>query len=134
MLIASLKALRLRLAGERRVPPYVIFSDRSLIDMAERRPKPRKRVLFGGRIVYQNGERHFDCTIRDVSETGAKITLKPGQPIASSVYLIDTRNRIVYEARVVWNNGREAGLQFRDSFTIASIENKDLLYLKRLCP
>jgi len=39
VLIASLKALRLRLAGERRVPPYVIFSDRSLIDMAERRPK-----------------------------------------------------------------------------------------------
>ena len=26
------------LARERRVPPYVIFSDRSLIDMAERRP------------------------------------------------------------------------------------------------
>jgi ATP-dependent DNA helicase RecQ len=38
-LIASLKALRLRLARERRVPPYVIFSDRSLIDMAQRRPK-----------------------------------------------------------------------------------------------
>jgi ATP-dependent DNA helicase RecQ len=39
VLIADLKALRLRLAKERRVPPYVIFSDRSLIDMAERRPK-----------------------------------------------------------------------------------------------
>jgi ATP-dependent DNA helicase RecQ len=38
VLIASLKELRLRLARERRVPPYVIFSDRSLIDMAERRP------------------------------------------------------------------------------------------------
>jgi ATP-dependent DNA helicase RecQ len=39
VLIASLKALRLRLSKERQVPPYVIFSDRSLIDMAERRPK-----------------------------------------------------------------------------------------------
>ena len=39
VLIASLKALRLRLSRERRVPPYVIFSDRSLIDMAQRRPK-----------------------------------------------------------------------------------------------
>ena len=39
ILIASLKALRLRLARERRVPPYVIFSDRSLIDMAQRCPK-----------------------------------------------------------------------------------------------
>ncbi len=42
-LIATLKALRLRLAKERQVPPYVIFSDRSLIDMAERRPSsPRE--------------------------------------------------------------------------------------------
>jgi ATP-dependent DNA helicase RecQ len=38
-LIAALKALRLQLARERRVPPYVIFSDRSLIDMAQLRPR-----------------------------------------------------------------------------------------------
>jgi c-di-GMP-binding flagellar brake protein YcgR len=102
--------------------------------LAERRPKPRKRVIFGGRIVYQNGERHFDCTIRDISETGAKIALKPGVPIPSSVYLIDIRSRIVHEAKVMWNNGREAGLQFLSSFAVAAIEKKELLYLKRLCP
>ncbi|HEY2068429.1 MAG TPA: DNA helicase RecQ [Rhizomicrobium sp.] len=38
-LIAALKAVRLRLAKERRVPPYVIFSDKSLIDMAQLRPR-----------------------------------------------------------------------------------------------
>ncbi len=38
-LIAALKALRLRLARERRVPPYVIFSDKTLIDMALLRPR-----------------------------------------------------------------------------------------------
>ncbi len=38
-LLAALKALRLNLARERRVPAYVIFSDRTLIDMAERRPR-----------------------------------------------------------------------------------------------
>jgi ATP-dependent DNA helicase RecQ len=38
-LIAALKALRMRLAKERRVPPYVIFSDKSLIDMAQLRPR-----------------------------------------------------------------------------------------------
>ncbi len=39
MLLEALKALRLRLAKERRVPAYVIFSDRTLIDMAQRRPR-----------------------------------------------------------------------------------------------
>ena len=38
-LLATLKALRLRLARERQVPAYVIFSDRTLIDMAARRPR-----------------------------------------------------------------------------------------------
>ncbi|UCI20509.1 DNA helicase RecQ [Mesorhizobium sp. B2-1-8] len=38
-LLAALKALRLRLAKERQVPAYVVFSDRTLIDMADRRPR-----------------------------------------------------------------------------------------------
>ncbi len=38
-LLAALKNLRLRLAKERGVPAYVVFSDRSLIDMAQRRPQ-----------------------------------------------------------------------------------------------
>ena len=40
-LLEQLKSLRLRLAKERRVPAYVVFSDRSLIDMAQRRPRNR---------------------------------------------------------------------------------------------
>ncbi|MBL6936300.1 MAG: DNA helicase RecQ [Alphaproteobacteria bacterium] len=38
-LLAALKELRMGLARQRRVPAYVIFSDRTLIDMAQRRPK-----------------------------------------------------------------------------------------------
>lgn len=37
-LLHRLKALRLRMANERDVPAYVIFSDRSLEEMAQRRP------------------------------------------------------------------------------------------------
>jgi hypothetical protein len=102
--------------------------------LTERRPKPRKRVLFGGRVSYLDGTQHFDCSIRDLSETGARITLKPGLPIPSKVYLIDTRNRTAHEAKVVWNNGREAGLEFVTSFALSAIDNPQLLYLRRLCP
>jgi ATP-dependent DNA helicase RecQ len=38
-LLAALKTERLRLARERQVPAFVIFSDRTLIDMAARRPR-----------------------------------------------------------------------------------------------
>ncbi len=38
-LLASLKALRLTIAKERQVPAYLVFSDRSLLDMAKRCPR-----------------------------------------------------------------------------------------------
>jgi ATP-dependent DNA helicase RecQ len=38
-LLVRLKRKRMELASERRVPAYVIFSDRSLIDMAVKRPR-----------------------------------------------------------------------------------------------
>jgi ATP-dependent DNA helicase RecQ len=38
-LLDALKQLRLRLAKQRRVAAYVIFSDKSLIDMAARKPQ-----------------------------------------------------------------------------------------------
>ena len=38
-LLGRLKRKRMELASERRVPAYVIFSDRSLIDMAVKRPR-----------------------------------------------------------------------------------------------
>lgn len=48
-LLAVLKAKRLRLAEERGVPAYVIFSDRSLADMASKRPETREAFadVFG---------------------------------------------------------------------------------------
>jgi ATP-dependent DNA helicase RecQ len=38
-LLDALKRLRLAMAKQRRMPPYLIFSDRTLIDMAKRRPR-----------------------------------------------------------------------------------------------
>jgi ATP-dependent DNA helicase RecQ len=38
-LFAALKSLRLRIAKERAMPAYLVFSDRTLIDMAARRPR-----------------------------------------------------------------------------------------------
>ena len=40
-LLDRLKQLRLELAQKRGVPPYVIFADRSLEDMARRQPHTR---------------------------------------------------------------------------------------------
>jgi ATP-dependent DNA helicase RecQ len=44
-LAQRLRALRKRLAEESAVPPYMIFSDRSLLDLIARRPKDGEALL-----------------------------------------------------------------------------------------
>jgi ATP-dependent DNA helicase RecQ len=55
-LFERLRALRKQLADERRVPAYVIFSDRSLQDMAARRPRTRGELLN----VYGVGQKKLE--------------------------------------------------------------------------
>jgi ATP-dependent DNA helicase RecQ len=44
-LIEELRELRRRLARERAVPPYLLFNDRTLVDLVEKRPRSRAELL-----------------------------------------------------------------------------------------
>ena len=44
-LFAELKALRRELADEKNVPAYIVFSDATLIDMCQKRPKNTEELL-----------------------------------------------------------------------------------------
>jgi ATP-dependent DNA helicase RecQ len=44
-LLKALKALRRRLADQQMVPPYVVFSDATLVEMASRKPSDRHELL-----------------------------------------------------------------------------------------
>ena len=94
----------------------------------ERRPKRRKRVLLGALIVSTDGSRYFNCSIRDVNDAGGRILLK-GQNIPSRFYLIELRDRIAHEAKVVWENGEEFGVSFETTFRLADVTDpaKDFL-------
>lgn len=99
---------------------------------AERRPKSRRRVLLGGLVVYAEGAHSFGCTIRNLTDDGARITLPPKLAVPVDVYLISVRGRVAHEARIVWNNGVEAGLSFVKSFSINDVTDPKLDYLKKL--
>ena len=105
---------------------------RNLPPTPERRPQRRLRVLLGARIAFHDGAQHFDCTIRDLTNVGARILLPRNQPMPSLVYLINMRDRTAHEAKVAWNNGKEAGLSFIQSFPLNEIVDPKLSYLKQL--
>jgi ATP-dependent DNA helicase RecQ len=59
-LFERLRALRKKLADERGVPAYVVFSDKTLLDMAARQPRTRDEFLavhgVGRRKLEQYGD------------------------------------------------------------------------------
>jgi len=99
--------------------------------IVEARKSPRKRVILGGKIVYNEGTFSADCRIRNISETGAGIALAPGIVIPTRVVLIDIRNAVAYEAEVVWLRAPEFGLRFLSKHSLRGDVPSQLSYLRR---
>jgi ATP-dependent DNA helicase RecQ len=75
-LFERLRALRKRLADEQGVPPYVIFHDRALREMAARLPRDREALLripgIGHRKAADYGKEFLAEVAAYVTETGAE--------------------------------------------------------------
>jgi hypothetical protein len=99
---------------------------------SEKRDTRRRRVMSFGLVVPDENHPGLDCTIRDVSDGGARIGFARSVPLPTHFWLIEVRARIVYDVEVAWRNDLEAGLSFRDSFPLSQIAGPGLLFLKRL--
>jgi ATP-dependent DNA helicase RecQ len=65
-LFERLRALRRRLADERRVPAFVVFSDRTLQDLAARRPQTREEFLDVHGVGQRKLEEYGDCFLAEL--------------------------------------------------------------------
>jgi hypothetical protein len=77
----------------------------------ERRRYHRNRTLKGGRIVINDGHSTFDCTVRNLSEEGAKLIVTSiiGVPQRFGLTLHDGRN---FDCEVIWHTETELGVRF----------------------
>ena len=98
----------------------------------EQRRAPRKKVLLTSKLVYGDGAYVLDCTIRDISASGAFITLSQGRSIPSEVYLLDLANRVAYHASVVSERAHGYGIKFLKTYPLAQLMTPELRYLKRI--
>ena len=92
----------------------------------------RKSVLLTGIVAYADGTRSFDCTVHDLSGSGARIAAGKTMQLPSRFYLINIRDRVAYDCEAVWNRGSEAGIAFKKVLPLASITDPALGFLKRL--
>jgi len=74
VLFAALKSLRWSISREEQVPPYVVFADRTLAELAMRRPRTLAGLSeirgVGPAKLERYGER-FLSAIRDANDTEA---------------------------------------------------------------
>lgn len=68
VLFEELRKLRMRLAGKRKIPPYMVASDKTLRDMCVRLPRTRKELLdvngMGEKKVKQYGEAFLEVLLK----------------------------------------------------------------------
>lgn len=99
---------------------------------ADKRQSARKKSILRGKIAYDNGARSFDCTIRDISDTGARIDLPLDHIVPKNFVLIDMRNGNAFEAEVKWRTRSQIGMTFARSFTLDGPLSPENRYLKHL--
>jgi hypothetical protein len=73
-----------------------------------RRPPPRRRVLKGARIVFNNRRSAIDCTVRNLGDHGALLLLSSLSGIPGEFELWIDQDR--HPARVVWKGRSQIGV------------------------
>jgi len=79
--------------------------------MDERRGAPRHRVLKTGKIVLADGTSVIDCTVRNLSETGALISVENAvvMPEEFTMQVDGNPRRCI----VMWRRFDRLGVKFR---------------------
>lgn len=77
----------------------------------DRRQRPRFRVLKSARIVLNDRASVLDCTVRNVSESGACLAL-PTASILPSAFEISIDGLPYQTCRVIWQYCNRVGVEF----------------------
>jgi hypothetical protein len=88
--------------------------------MAEQRRAPRTRTLLGGKISWQNLGATIDCTVRNLSRTGACLVVESPFGVPDNFELVFDRDLSCHACRVVWRSAGRIGVQFEPAVRTAS--------------
>jgi len=83
----------------------------------DNRNKLRKRMLKGGTIAFNNRCSTLPCTVRDLSDTGARLRMSHGQMVPDRFELIVELDGLVAPCVIVWRSGDEIGVSFEEAPT-----------------
>jgi hypothetical protein len=80
---------------------------------AESRTNKRLKVLKTGKIIFNNSLSVMSCTIRDLSDTGAKLIFgETATNLPDDFRLIFTQDNTMRDVKVMWRKGETVGVHF----------------------
>src|SRR5215469_799680 len=85
---------------------------------SEARAEQRRRVLLGGKLIYGDPPLSLDCSVADLSESGARIRLQGPEPLRKPIYLVVIRQELAFLAKEEWRKGATIGLSFVRAFDL----------------
>jgi PilZ domain len=85
--------------------------------MQDRRQSVRDKVLYGGVAGSGDGDHKTDCVVRNFSEHGACVEVRPGATLPEQIRLTIARKGRSFLARIIWRQADRLGLAFRTMVT-----------------
>jgi hypothetical protein len=87
---------------------------RNAVRLADRelRCQARRRTLKAGIIAFQARHSTLDCTVRDISASGARLRIDASQSAPDGFELIIELDGLEVPCRVVWRQDKEIGVSF----------------------
>ena len=76
------------------------------------RTAKRSRSLLGGKVVFNGRRSTLDCTLRDLSESGAKLIFSAHVPIPEEFDLEVPQKGRTHRARIMWRTADSCGVRF----------------------
>ncbi len=78
----------------------------------ERRKVVRQRVLKAAKIISLDRKMVSDCSIRNISEAGAQLTVQNQISVPTEFLFLLARENKMCNARVLWRLGMMVGISF----------------------
>jgi hypothetical protein len=98
----------------------------------ERRSASRRRVVLRGMLVFGDPLSSFECAIKNLSETGARVRVPAQVSPPNEVWLVDVSEGVAYEGRVSWRGLPEVGLKFSERHDLSHPKPGPVLRLRTL--
>ena len=92
----------------------------------------RNRTLLGGKIVSSDGAYSVDCTIRDISASGARIGIPGATVLSKEFFLLDLKHGKAFVSEVTWRNASQTGVKFHDVIDLTDNVNPRFRFLRNL--